>query len=179
MLGLWKTLRDRKTSGGRVQMDTFHLRAAAFAVRAYIDFIRMQRYQKRRQSPRTKILLRIDDDSFQLLKAKSKAVIRFLERHMKRANKVLHQAVTGDQYHALMADWIGHLRWMRLHIAYFKPLVKPILGRRIRQQRDLDELMRMAQRGLTKCRFSTTRRERTSPHHASLCPLRPARTGRL
>ena len=69
VLGLWKTLRDRKTSGGRVQMDTFHLRAAAFAVRAYMDFLRMQ---KRRQKT-------IDDHSFQILKAKSKAVIPFLD----------------------------------------------------------------------------------------------------
>ena len=37
---------------------------------------------------------------------------------------------------------------MRLHIAYFKPLVPIMRGRKIRQQAILDELMKMADHGI-------------------------------
>jgi hypothetical protein len=67
---------------------------------------------------------------------------------MKRANRILITEIGRKQYAALMIAWKAHLRWMRLHIAYFKPLGKPIPGLRKRQQQSLDELMEMAKRGL-------------------------------
>lgn len=148
ILALWKQLRPKAKAGGRVQMDTIELRAAIFAIRANIDFVRKRRHDRRRQSLETKTRFQIDDRSYYQLKIKSQRVIRSLEGQMKRANRILLKAITKEQYAALMNVWKAHLRWMRLHITYFKPLLKVIRGRRIRQQQDLDDLMQMAERGI-------------------------------
>jgi hypothetical protein len=37
---LWKRLRPKSKTGGRVQMDTVEIRPAIFAVRAYEDYLR-------------------------------------------------------------------------------------------------------------------------------------------
>jgi hypothetical protein len=150
ILDLWKRLRPKAKAGGRVQMDPIELRAAIFAIRANIDFVRKRRHDLRRLDHATKAKFMIDDESFDQLKIRSQRVIGSLERHMKRANRVLLKLVTREQYTALMNAWKAHLRWMQLHIAYFRPLPKIIRGRRIRQQREIDELMEMAVRGLQK-----------------------------
>ena len=149
ILGLWKRLRPRAKAGGRVQMDTIELRATIFAIRANIDFVRKRRHDLR-LDPETRARFLIDDKSYDQLKIKSQRVICSLERHMKRANRVLLKLVNREQCTALVITWKAHLRWMRLHIVYFKPLPKIIRGRRIRQQREIDELMEMAVRGLQK-----------------------------
>jgi len=146
LLDLGNGLTTKITTRKSVQMDTFQLRASVFAIRAYIDYVRLLRRRHRRRE--VKAEMHIDDKSFARLKAKSQRVIRSLERHMKRANRALTTAVGKEQYAALTGTWKAHLRWMRLHIAYCKPQAKPRPGRRARQQRDLDELMVIAKRGL-------------------------------
>jgi hypothetical protein len=146
LLALGKGLTTRTTTRKSMQMDTFQLRAAVFAIRAYIDYVRLLR---RRHRPReVKAGMHIDDKSFARLKAKSQRVIRSLERHMKRSNRALIKTVGKKSYATLTIAWKAHLRWMRLHITYCKPPAKPAPGRRARQQRDLDELMAIAKRGL-------------------------------
>ena len=148
ILDLWKRLRPKAKAGGRVQMDTIELRATIFAIRANIDFARKSRHDLRRLDPETKARFLLDDESYDQLKIKSQRVICSLERHMKRANRLLLKSVTQEQYKVLMKAWTGHLRWMRLHIAYFKPLPKVIRGRKIGHQAILDELMQIADRGI-------------------------------
>jgi hypothetical protein len=148
IIEIGKMLKTKSKAGGRVQMDTFQLRATAFAIRAYIDFLRLLRRQQRRQDLEVKARLHIDDKSFDRLKAESQPVIGSLERHMKRANRALVNAVGKERYVESVDAWKAHLRWMRLRIAYFKPLAKPAVGQRVRQRRDLDELMKMAERGI-------------------------------
>jgi len=131
-----------------VKMDTFQLRAAIFAIRANVEYVRLLRRQQKRMPPEDKVRLRIDDKSIAQLKAKSHRVVRSLERHMKRADRTLIAAIGKEEYSALTIAWKAHLRWMRLHIAYCKPWGKPILGLRKRQQQSLDGLMEMAKRGL-------------------------------
>jgi hypothetical protein len=150
ILDLWKRLRPKAKAGGRVKMDAIEIRAAIFAIRANIDSVRKRRYDLRRADTETRARFMIDDESFDQLKVRSQRVISSLERRMKQANRVLLKLVTREQHTALMNVWKAHLRWMRLHIAYFKPLPKIIRGRRIRQQREIDELMEMALRGLQK-----------------------------
>ena len=147
-LRLREALNTRSKSGQWVRVDTIELRAAIFAIRAYVEYVRLLRRQHRSKDRRFRATAPIDNSSFALLKAKSHRVIRSLERHMKRANRVLIQAVGKEQYAALLVAWKAHLRWMRLHIAFYKPWGKPLHGRRKRQQRELDELMQMARRGL-------------------------------
>jgi hypothetical protein len=148
ILALWKRLHSKSKTGGRVQMSAVELGAAIFAIRSNIGYARRRRYDCRLKSAETKNELLIDNYSFEQLKIKSHRLIHSLERHLKRANTALSKSVTRDEFAALIGRWKAHLRWMRLHIVYFKPL-RPIIGkRRIRQQQDLDELMKMAERGI-------------------------------
>ena len=144
IIGLWKRLKPKVKAGGRGQMDAIELRATIFSIRANLDYVRSRRYFYRCLRSEDKVVFRLDDESFDQLNIKSKRVIQTLERHVKRANRTLLKAVSRDAYELLMNAWRNHLRWMRLRIAYFKPL-RGIRGRKVQQQKMLDELMQMAQ----------------------------------
>lgn len=148
IVALWKRLNPKAKTGGRVQMDTIELRTAIFAIRAQIDFVRGRRHSYRRSSPEVKTRLRIDDESLDKLKVKSKRMILTLERHLKRANRALQRSISQSAFAALIRTWKAHLCWMRGHIAYFRPSPPVVKGRRIQQQRVLDELMKMAEHGI-------------------------------
>lgn len=47
-----------------------------------------------------------------------------------------------------MDAWTAHLRWMRLHITYFKRRPPIIKDRKIQQQKILDWLMHLAELGI-------------------------------
>lgn len=66
---------------------------------------------------------------------------------MKRANRLLFSMLTKTEYQLLIEMWRQHLRWMRLHLAYFKPL-PPILHSKRRKKEILDILTDMALKGL-------------------------------
>lgn len=145
---VWKCLRPKAKTGGRIQMDTIELRAVIFAIRANLDFVRKRRRDLRRESPAVKARFLVDNESYAQLKIESRRVIHSLENHVKRANRALQKAVPLDEYRLLMDAWSAHLRWMRVHITYFMPLPRLIQSRRIRQRKDLDDLMLMAERGI-------------------------------
>src|SRR5665213_2393085 len=48
---VWKCLRPKVKTGGRVQMDTIQLRTLIFAIRANLDYVRKCRHDLRRESP--------------------------------------------------------------------------------------------------------------------------------
>jgi hypothetical protein len=147
-VALCEQLGSKAKSGGRVEMDTIESRAAIFAVRAFIDFVRLRRQLHRRSDSKLKTLPPFDDQPFDKLKIKSKRVIHTLERHLKRANRALQKSVSSEEFAMLIHVWKEHLIWMRLRIAYFKPPPPVVRGRRIEQQRNLDELMKMAEHGI-------------------------------
>ena len=153
VLSLRDSLKTDSKNGRRVSLDTIELRVAIFGIRAYIEFVRLQRRQQRRKGRKFKASAPIDERTIALLKAMSRRVILSLERHMKRANRTSMKAIGKKGHDALVASWKAHLRWMRLHIAYFKPWGQPVHGLRKRQQKDLDELMQMAKRGLRNARY--------------------------
>jgi hypothetical protein len=148
ILGLCEALKTKSKSGLRLTVDAWQLRAAMFAIRAYPDYLRALGRKQRQEENALKARLFLDDRLIALPKEKSHRVIRSLERQLKRANRALIKAVGKKQYTKLTVAWKAHLRWMRLHIVYCKPWVKPLSGRRARYQRDLDELMDIAKRGL-------------------------------
>ena len=148
VLAVGERLRPKAKLGGRIQMDAIELRAAIFAIRSNLDYVRKGRHDRRLWSQETKAKFLLDDKSYNQLKIKSPRVILSLERHTKRANRVLVKAVTKAGYTALMQVWKAHLRWMHLHIAYFKRLPPVIPGRRIEHQKTLDSLMEMAENGI-------------------------------
>ncbi len=77
----------------------------------------------------------------------SSRTIRSLERHMKRANRLLLANKGKAEYDALVTTWQQHVRWMRLNLVYFKPLT-PIVRSKRRRQKLLDLLTDMAIHGL-------------------------------
>ena len=89
-------------------------------------------------------MMGIDPTAFEELKTKSARTIRSLERHMKRADYRLRQLVPPEDYVALIDCWKKHLRWIRLHLVYFKP-VRPILKKsKTRYQLVLNDLIAAA-----------------------------------
>ena len=148
IVDLRKRLRAKARVGGRVQMDAIEIRAAIYSVRVNLSYWRRERYVRRGWSYELKRRYELDAESLDLLKIRSQRVIRSLERYMKRANRSLLKSATRDGYAAIMFDWKGHLRWMHLHIAYFKPLPPVIRSRKLRHQKILESLMVLADRGL-------------------------------
>ncbi len=128
-------------------MDAIELRASIFSIRANLDYVRSRRHFYGRASSEERTAFRLDDESFDQLKVKSKRVIHTLERHMKRADRTLFKSMSRDEHGLLMSAWRMHLLWMRLHIAYFKPS-RGIRGRKVQQQKMLDELMQMAENAI-------------------------------
>lgn len=130
-------------------MDTFQLRAAAFAVRVQLDLVRAGRRKYRgKKNEKDRAEKGIDDSSYTELKSRANKVIATLDRHVKRANCALQKAVTNEEYGALQKEWEDHLRWMRIRIVYYKPWPKVTSKPRLRQQKVIDDLMWMAERGL-------------------------------
>jgi hypothetical protein len=148
IIDLRERLLPKARVGGRVQMNAIDVRAAIYSVRVNLSYWRKERHDKRHWSHELKKRYELDAASFDLLKVRSERVIRSLERHMKRANRSLLKSATRDGYAAIMSDWKAHLRWMHLHIAYFKPLPPVIRGRKTRYQQILDALVLMANRAI-------------------------------
>lgn len=148
IVSLWKRLNPRAKSGGRVAMNSIELRATIFAVRVHVDFVRGQMHFPRKPSSESNAQLPVDKESFDRLRVRSKRVILTLERHLKRANRTFPKSIPRSLFAMEIRDWRSHLRWMRLHIAYFKPVRPMVFGQKTRQQKILDELMRMAEHGI-------------------------------
>jgi len=73
-LNLCETLKAQSQNGRWVKVDAIELRAAIFAIRAYIEFVRHLRRQHRLKDREFKAGLRIDNRSIALLKTKSHRV---------------------------------------------------------------------------------------------------------
>jgi len=153
ILALWKRLHPKAQTGGRVQMDTIELRTAIFAIRTNLHFLRERWQAPQDLHPKSKNHDQIDRQSLHELKIKSQRVIRSLERHIKRANRALQKSITCEEYVTLLDTWAAHLRWMGLRLTYFKHLRPVVHGLRLQRQKDLDELMEMAKRGIRNAGF--------------------------
>lgn len=144
ILDLWKKLRPKANRGGRVQLNAIEIRAAILAVRVEADWWRLRKYEGRKYKARAKEMLGIDPESLRKIRKRASRTIDSQERHMKRANYRLQTRVGRDAYNALMTAWQAHVRWIRLHLVYFRRL-KPIISRsKARYQLILDELEEVA-----------------------------------
>ena len=148
LLDLRSRLKPQAKTGGRVQMDAIDLRIAILAIRVSLDRWRMEAHDRRRRDPETKEWLCLDRASGQKLKMKSQRVILSLERHMKRANRLLLKVVHSDQYSELTKRWKALLRWIRLHLAYFTPFRPSRRFLRKLQRGFIDYLVKVAEEGL-------------------------------
>lgn len=150
MVGLWKRLRPKAKTGGRTQMNAVEVRAAILAVRVNLDWWRYEKHRQRKNAARATRLIGVAPETLSRLQKRAHRTIQALERHMKRANRQLLALVARDAYTALMNVWRAHVRWIRLHIVYFRPR-RPILkATKKRYQGILRELEEMARDALAQ-----------------------------
>jgi hypothetical protein len=152
---LWQRLYPKRETGGRVQMDTIELRATNFALRANLDYRREGRQNHTAASPGAWISSPADKKASNQLKRRSQRVIHSLDRRVKQANSALRREISKEEFDRLIAAWTAHLLWMRMHMTYFKHLRPVIHGIRGVHQNQIDELMRMAERGIQNAGFES------------------------
>lgn len=151
VLDLLKRLRAKKRRGGRFQLNTIEIRAAIFGVRIYSDWERFRRNAERRLSGRKRTAAQGESPTVKRLKAQLTGAIRTLERHLKRANYRLLAHISRASYDSLMASWRSHVRWMRLHLAYFQSIeIKTLVRRKRIQQAILNDLVTVAAMGIQR-----------------------------
>jgi hypothetical protein len=130
VLNLWRRLRPKAHNGGRVPMNAIEIRSAILAVRINLDWCRYERdkahkYAKKlrgtRYAPEAERTLQLVMENLNEVKKKAPRIIRSLERHLKRANSRLLAEMDPLHYDAYMKLWRAHVRWIRLHLVYFKP----------------------------------------------------------
>ena len=156
----WNQLKPKSSKGGRVQMNVIQVRASIFAIRVYLARCRRHKHDLRKlkalrkgnenatERARLNAELEAFSRSIQELSIGFQRVRPILEKHMKRANRVLLRSHTPEEVGAISTAWRGHLHWMRLHLAYFKP-IQPLVGNlRARQRGAIDILVSMAEKGL-------------------------------
>jgi hypothetical protein len=150
MVELWKRLRPKAKTGGRTEMTAIEVRAAVLAVRVNWDFWRYEKHRQRKNLARAKQVVGVDPETLRQLQKRAQRTIHSLERHMKRANRQLLSLVGQVAYTALMSVWRGHMRWIRLHLVYFRPR-RPILkASKKRYQIILDDLEKMAREAIAQ-----------------------------
>jgi len=136
-----------KRSGGTFSLDSFQLRAAAFSSRTTLQIrrfiavtpgIRKSSIERRKRDG-------IDPESIKRLRQKISILIKFLEKHMKRAERRFVSERSRADFQHLSKEWRAHLRWMKYRLAYFKPFRPVATGMRPMQRRRIDLLVAMAQ----------------------------------
>jgi hypothetical protein len=149
---LRRRLRPMAKAGGRTHMTSTELRAAIFAVRVNAAWWRSKKVRNRKvEQLRTKEMLGIDPATLNELTKKSARTIRSLERYTKRADYRLRKLVPAEAFSKFMNSWRANLRWIRLHLAYFKPLQPRLLeGRKTAFQIILNELIDVAKEAMER-----------------------------
>ena len=149
-IALSAMLKAERSSGGTFNMDSFQLRAAAFSSRTTLQ---IQRFLATTPKIRKSSLERrkrdgIDPESIKKLSLKIRALIKYLERQMKRAERRFVSERSSGEFKELSKEWRAHLRWMQYHLAYFKPFRPVGPGMRRMQRRRVDLLVAMAKKAI-------------------------------
>ena len=149
-------LKGGSSSGRRAGLNTIQIRAGILATRVRLDKLReiawgARKERRRARSEEVKAhvqeVLGVDRPSLDRKNEQAKRTIKALERHMKRANRALKKTIGTIAYREMMDRWRRHLKWVRLHLVYFRPL--PPVGHRGRAQRLLvDGFVQQAERWL-------------------------------
>ena len=142
---LWTKLKSLRSTGGKVQLDSFELRAAAYSARTSVKVARMEMREARKEGKESTSRTVAAKQALKQVSQGKKQVIDFLERYMKRAERLLRKTAGSDQQKALSKEWRSHLRWIVFHLAYFKPYRIPGRSARQMQIQWVEELVKMAE----------------------------------
>jgi hypothetical protein len=133
---LWIRLKGKTKSRLRLRMNFVDLSACIFAVRIGREYERL--VQEKKHKIRENL--------------EAKSAIASLERQLKRARRA-YAAENGESaYKEMRTRWFAHLRWMRMHLAYFRPRrikTQP----RLLQRMIIDEACESAKAGILKRRY--------------------------
>ena len=147
-LRLCAKLRPRRSTGGMFKLDPFELRAAAFAARITLKMGRFEAQTTRTSTPQVRKRQGMDLATVRNLAVKTKLCLRFLEQEMKRATRQFLKSATSGELKILSEEWRVHLRWMKYHLAYFKPFRPVGPGLRRLQRKRIDLLLAMAKKAM-------------------------------
>lgn len=103
---LWVRSKPSKSQRVRLQLNFLELSACILAVRVGKDYERLRLRRK----------ISIER------KRAMKRVISSLERELKRARRTYAADMGEDAYKQMRAAWLEHLRWIRMHLVYFRRL---------------------------------------------------------
>jgi hypothetical protein len=149
IVALGNRLKPQAKTGGRVRMNFVELRVAALSARVTFKLKRMEAHDARKWDAATKRRHRLDREAIAQFEARTQRVIKSLEREMKRANRRFLSENSQSEFRTLSKNWLSHLRWIRFHLAFFKPLRSLTGGLRKFYQRHIDILVQIAKEALS------------------------------
>lgn len=149
---LWAKIQSIKSNGGTAILDEFEIRAAIFAARTSV---KLERYQIRKAQKRGAGATRHVAGAKQALKKdvrRNKGVVEFLEKELKRANRLFKSVVDPAGFKSQSKEWQSHLKWIEYHLAYFKPIPSPAtnVGRLESRRAWLDTLQQMTEKAVVE-----------------------------
>lgn len=149
ILALRARLKPIAKTGGRNQMNAIEIRASIYAARVNLQLLRRNAYDARRKDAKTKKTLGLDEAAIKKRKQQTQLVIRSLERNLKRATRRFLKITSQSEFAKMSKEWQSHLRWMKFHLAYFKPV--PLgKGRRAARRMLIDRLIATAEEAIDR-----------------------------
>jgi hypothetical protein len=133
ILELWTKLQKRRKKRARLTLGIVELSACILSVRVGRDFERIV-LRKKYTVKENRI---------------AAAVINSLERELKRARRAFAAEAGESAYKALRVRWFANLRWIRMHLAYFRPTRVRTQPRQL-QKMVVDEACELARAGLAQ-----------------------------
>jgi hypothetical protein len=145
---LWAKIQPIRTTGGRISVGEFELRAAILAARTSVNLERHRiRKAPKKGAPAKRRVARAKRALKSGVRHKER-VIEFLERELKRANRRFHSVAGADEFKTRSSEWQSHLRWIQYRLVYFKPLRASDVSRLQIRRLWLDILEQMAEKAI-------------------------------
>lgn len=158
-------------------MDAFELRAAILSVRITLKLQRVKAHKRPRIISAAIPVSNLDGQPIPELERKVQKVVKSLERYTKRANRKFMALGSRGEFKARSKEWQSHLRWIRFHLAYFKPFRSIGSLIRTREWEDTDRLVAVAVRTIREKGFDVP--DAKDLRHAIRLFMRYSRQGRL
>ena len=145
IISLLRALQPKVNAGGRFQLDSFELRAAAFAARTTLRLRRVRAREGRKARTRSQYGSNSEKRAIARQALRTGRLIPTLERYMKRAKRRFMLTASEDEFRKLSKEWQSHLRWIQFRLTYFKPW-STFFGvpMRKRYQQHIELLVKMA-----------------------------------
>ena len=178
IISLHRALQPKKNAGGRFQLDSFELRAAAFSARTALRLRRDRARKGRKARTRSQYGSSSEKRAIARQALLTGRLIPILERYMKRASRRFISTASGNEFRKLSKEWQSHLRWIQFRLSYFTPMSKFFgVSMRKRYQEHIELLVKMAKDAILIRRYRLP--SAPSLRHAIRRFLADSRRGRI